>query len=391
MIVEQDDLRMKGTLLSPQRIIEAIPQIAWTNMPDGKVVYFNQRWYEYTGITEEESLKDGWQSTLHPDDLPRTLDYWNFSLQNGEAFESQYRIKRYNDNEYRWHLVRATPLCNDAGDIELWVGTCTDIHEQIMSLVKLAEAQHQLRNINQELSEKNKELVKTNNDLDNFIYTASHDLKSPILNLEGLVYALSKELLSGGELVTDILNMIEVSLSRFKNTIKDLTEISKIQKNLEDEQEVVKLKEIFRDVRIGVQDMIDFSGARIQTEFDVPIIQFSRKNLRSIFYNLISNAIKYRSTDRPLVIKVKSTKASEKMVLITVSDTGLGMNLSHKDQIFSMFKRLHTHVEGSGVGLYIVKRIIENAGGSIEVESEVGVGSFFKIYLPHTLLSEEDS
>jgi signal transduction histidine kinase len=130
--------------------------------------------------------------------------------------------------------------------------------------------------------------------------------------------------------------------------------------------------------------MIDHSNARIKLDFENNAsIKFSRKNFRSIIYNLISNAVKYRSPERTPEIHIQIKKL-EGYNLLRVKDNGLGFNLHQKEKMFTMFKRFHDHVEGTGVGLYIVKRIIDNAGGRIEVESKEGEGTEFRIYFRDT-------
>jgi PAS domain S-box-containing protein len=234
------------------------------------------------------------------------------------------------------------------------------------------------------LKARNEELQKTNNDLDNFIYTASHDLKAPITNIEGLVHMLVRHLSAGSleaPVVDKVVTMMGTSIGRFKNTINDLTELTKLQRVTQDDIALVELSELFEEIRLDLETAIQDSGARLAVDFSqCPSIRFSKKNLRSIMYNLVSNAIKYHSAEREPFIRV-SSKVEQDFCVLTVEDNGLGMDLSQESKIFSMFKRLHDHVEGSGIGLYIVKRIIENSGGEIKVESKVGKGSMFEVYL----------
>jgi signal transduction histidine kinase len=125
--------------------------------------------------------------------------------------------------------------------------------------------------------------------------------------------------------------------------------------------------------------LIKDTNAHIQTDFQVPYIRFARKNIRSIFYNLLTNALKYRSPDRRAEIFVQSQQQNSYIVL-SFTDNGLGIPADQLGKIFLMFKRVHTHVEGSGIGLYIVKRIIESSGGTIEVTSQPGAGTTFTLF-----------
>jgi signal transduction histidine kinase len=124
------------------------------------------------------------------------------------------------------------------------------------------------------------------------------------------------------------------------------------------------------------------AGAEIDIHLDCPQVHFSKKNLQSILYNLLSNALKYRSSERELFVRI-SCYSNQSHHLLTIEDNGLGMDMRQEEKIFALFKRLHTHVEGTGIGLYIVKKMLENGGGKIEVESKLGVGSTFKVYFKH--------
>jgi len=241
---------------------------------------------------------------------------------------------------------------------------------------------------NEELENKNQELRKVNIDLDNFIYTASHDLKAPIANIEGLLTALFEDIKDAD--LDDIKRMVLLSIEKFKNTVHDLTEISKVQKESSEDVGVVNFKEVLGEIEEDIHASIADAKARIQTDFKVPEIHFSKKNLRSVIYNLVSNAVKYCSPDRMPVVNISTFKKGQ-FVVLKVGDNGLGFNPSYQNKIFGMFKRLHQHVEGSGVGLYIVKRIIENSGGKIEVKSAVDVGTTFEVYFKIIKVSNGDT
>ena len=240
---------------------------------------------------------------------------------------------------------------------------------------------------NKELEANNKELSKVNNDLDNFIYTASHDLKAPISNIEGLITALFLEIDDDNPEFEKIRQMTTASIQKFKNTLNDLTEISKVQKENSDDVQIVHLNTLIEEIRLDIKSIIDKSKAQINLDLQVEEFKFSSKNMRSILYNLISNAVKYSSPERVPQVNV-STKVVSGYTILTVSDNGLGINPAYKSKLFGMFKRLHDHVEGSGIGLYIVKRIIENNGGKIEVESELNVGTTFKVYFKNAKQSK---
>ena len=236
----------------------------------------------------------------------------------------------------------------------------------------------------EKLAEANKELKRVNTDLDNFIYTASHDLKAPIINIEGLVNLLNRSFDAdnkNNQKVQALLGMIQQSIDRFKNTITDLAEVAKVQSEGEEEVSKISFKEMLEEVKLNVKSLIDESNAYIQEDFSqAPAISFSKKNLRSILYNLVSNAVKYRSADRPVKIFITSSRPNNTHILLSIQDNGVGIKEEDKPKVFMMFKRLNQHVEGTGVGMTIVKKIIDNNGGKIEIESEIGRGTLFKVY-----------
>lgn len=239
----------------------------------------------------------------------------------------------------------------------------------------------------EELNVSNQKLLSINADLDNFIYTASHDLKSPISNIEGLMYMLKNKMKGNGwedETTAKIIEMINVSIKRFRETISDLTEVAKVGKESA-HTDIINIKELISDVQNDLFINVLQSNAEIKIDVNPEIaISFSRKNLKSIIYNLLSNAIKYCHPDRTPMVQISLLEDSDYYVL-SYKDNGIGMDTSDKSKIFGLFKRLHTHVEGTGIGLYIVKKIIEDAGGKIELESKVGEGTTFWIYFRREL------
>ncbi len=346
-------------------LADNIPLLTWMADSEGGIFWYNKQWYNYTGTTEKEMEGWGWKSVHDPDELPGVIEKWTTSINSGIPFEMVFPLKGH-DNIYRPFLTRVVPIFDENGKIQTWFGTNVDVSD-----LKKSEAL---------LSEKNKELQKINSDLDSFVYTASHDLKSPISNLEGLVNVLS-ELISEkcNDEEEQIFNMIHTSIDRFKTTILDLTEISRIQKGFEDDLNDLGFEEILFEVKNDLTNLITNAKAIIISDFKIENIFFSTRSLKSIVYNLISNALKYKDPGRNAIVKITTEMLGDYM-LLSVEDNGLGINPDKKDTVFSMFKRLHSHVEGSGVGLYIVKRIIENNGGKIEIESELGVGTTFKLY-----------
>jgi PAS domain S-box-containing protein len=360
-----------------RRMLEGIPHIAWTANLEGNITYFNRRWYDYTGHTDDAlPLPEQWLLYLHPADAEGTGLHLSHCLGTGDAFEIEFRFRDQEGN-YRWMLGRALPTRNATGGITQWIGTCTDIHEHRLALERIDTTQRMLR-------ENNVQLTRVNVDLDNFIYTASHDLKAPISNIEGLLDALLVELPPDtvqSETVEPLLHLMQDSVNRFKRTIEQLTDVSKLQKEHGSPTELVGVAAVVHDVCLDLEPLIQSTGAKLTIEVAAHTILFSEKNLRSVVFNLLSNGLKYRSPDRPLHLKLRTWREGEHTVL-EVEDNGLGLDATSKRRLFGMFQRFHDHVEGSGIGLYMVKKMVENAGGRISVRSELGVGTAFLVYFP---------
>lgn len=268
-------------------------------------------------------------------------------------------------------------------EVDVWYVPDKDEEGNVRGIVVMSVDLTERFKFEQELSQKNEELRKTNIDLDNFVYTASHDLKAPISNIEGILYSLNdtmpQECLDNPD-VQLLLSMMNTSISKFKNTIQDLADITRVQKNTEEDISEIDVCNITDEIQFDLREVISINKAIILLDTSsCPTIKYSKKNLRSIIYNLLSNAIKYRSPNRLPEIKI-STERVNNTVILSFKDNGLGIESGKIDKIFQMFKRLHDHVEGTGIGLYIVKRIVDNSGGRIEVFSELGKGTEFKIY-----------
>jgi len=176
----------------------------------------------------------------------------------------------------------------------------------------------------------------------------------------------------------EFLDMINSSIKKFSSLIKDIGTIAKIEADMLT-MEMVDLDAIINNIEWSLANKIETSGALITRDLEVKHIFFSKKNLRSIVYNLVSNAVKFRRDESPLV-HIHCAKEGDHIIL-TVRDNGLGIPKVRLNKIFEMYGRLHQDIEGHGIGLYLAKKIVDAAGGNIIVESEPGKGSKFMIYL----------
>ncbi|PST83124.1 ATP-binding protein [Pedobacter yulinensis] len=210
--------------------------------------------------------------------------------------------------------------------------------------------------------------------------TIAHDIKNPLTALGMTIDMLKKIPEKGMERFPRLLQNVESSLLKMKTIIADLVQSRWQGPRYQAVDELLDLQNILEDVRLTLSHQIQHSSALIRTEVGVSEITFARRKLRSVIYNLVNNAIKYRSDERRPEINIRSYEA-DGFAVISVADNGIGIDSRHLDSIFNKFERLADTGEGDGVGLYLVKQIMESAGGKITVESEPGKGSVFSVYL----------
>ncbi|MBC6609767.1 PAS domain-containing protein [Hymenobacter sp. BT507] len=245
-------------------------------------------------------------------------------------------------------------------------------------------ARNQIDDANRELSSTNQQLTRINQDLDNFVYTASHDLKQPVNNMAGIFEELKSTATFHDPEAPLLLGMFENALTQIYKTVEGLAEIVQVERHHGQlPTETVSLRPLTQAVIQSMHHQAEAAGAVFTLDFDeVPTIDFARLSLQSILYNLLSNALKYAHPDRTPLIRVAAEQMPAGAPVLVVQDNGLGMDLArYGADLFQMFRRFHDHVHGTGVGLYLVNRLVEQAGGRIAVESTVGEGTTFRVYL----------
>lgn len=352
-------------------LLQTLPQITWTNLPSGEVNFYNENWYKYTGLSLEESHGHGWHRVIHPNDFPKMKNDFEHSLKTGEVFVSEHRERRY-DGEYRWHLSRANPIRNEQGEITLWVGSATDIHEQ----KTIAEHLEKL------VSERTKQLERSNEDLQQFAHVASHDLKEPLRKIKIFTSRVQEEFKEEiPKKAYEFLDKINGASSRMQAMIDGVLNYSSVNSS-EQKVEQVDLNATILNAESDLEIVIAQKKAVIKSK-ELPTIEGSGILLYQLFYNLINNALKFTSTERVPVITITAEQKG-KLVEIKVSDNGIGFEAEYDRKIFETFVRLHSKdvYEGTGIGLALCKKIAERHGGNIKAEGEENKGATFIITLP---------
>ncbi|QNK63874.1 PAS domain S-box protein [Pedobacter sp. PAMC26386] len=332
-----------------------IPQITWTNLPSGRFNFFNERWYDYTGLSFDATFEESWDNIIHPEDLPSTKEKFAYCMKTGEVFEIENRYKR-NDGIYRWHLNRSIPLRNEVGELLFWVGTATDIDDQRKSIEKK----------------------------DEFIGIASHELKTPLTSLKAYLQLISnykKEAVP--DQVKTFIVKAESSISKLQILVNDLLDVSKIQAGkLHFNQYPLKVNELISTCAENASYMFpDYNIIYKPVDNDIQV-NGNIERLEQVLMNLINNAVKYSPLHKDIVLSF--TKEGSQ-VRVSVTDYGIGLSASQKDKIFERFYRVDDKnfmASGLGMGLYISMEIIKNHKGTIGVQSRINKGSTFYILLP---------
>lgn len=238
------------------------------------------------------------------------------------------------------------------------------------------------------LAQQNKDLTELNEMLDGLIYTASHDLKTPVINFQSMIKMLriAKEKPDNGPMVDNIIARMDAAAVRFHETISGLLDISRVERIGESlPMEPILLQPFVLNIWDSISDVAEAQGAIIDVSGIGNIsLHTNKEALLSVLQNLMTNALKYSAADRPCKVEI-STSARPGFTTIQVKDNGIGIDMATQgDKLFRMFKRLTTQGEGSGIGLYIVKRTLQKLGADIRAESQLGHGTIFMIDFPTT-------
>ena len=332
---------------------DSIQNLAWIADGDGWIYWYNQQWYDYTGTTLEEMEGWGWQKVHHPDHILQFSAFVKEAWKKGEAWEKTFLLRR-RDGEYRWFLTLVYPVKDANGNIERWIGTSTDIHDQ-----KTIEQQK-----------------------DEFIGIASHEMKTPLATAKGYIDLLLYSLNPEDQNAVLYANQTDKALNRLNNLITDLLDVSKIQNgqlsyNISKFDFNEMLSETIEIMEHGSKShSIEKCGASTTP------IPGDRDRLQQVLINLISNAIKYSPEANKVVLKVEELNGE---LQVSVQDFGIGISKQHLEKVFDRYYRAldgDKRFQGLGIGLYVSNSIVKRHGGKMWVESEEGKGSTFIFTLP---------
>ncbi len=349
-----------------QQIIDVLPQIAWTASKNGHIEFFNKRWYEYTGIINAHNLDKSWWNTILEKDHLKMIQFWREVKQEGKSSEIKVRLKTMIEGLFRWHKVSLVPVYNEDGVVIKWIGTATDIHNQMV----------QTRRLNA----KNTELLAINHYLDHFVHAVAHDLRAPVANLKAIFKILPKA--SENEKNKLIKNM-ENHIFNMDNVITGLIKVIDAQNNKETFTYGVNVREVISEVINNEQERLSAVKAQIRISVTEELeINYVKPYINAILLNLIHNAIDFRRPDKIPVIVIKGERLNEEYIKLSVSDNGIGIDLiKNKEKLFKPYVRLSTLSKGMGLGLHIIDVMVKRNGGRVEVKSQLDKGTEFILFL----------
>jgi PAS domain S-box-containing protein len=350
-------------------VIETMPTFAWTALPDGSVDFVNRHWHEYTALSSERTVGLGWQAAVHSADLKRHAEKWSVSLASGEPFENEVRYRRAADGQYRWFLARAVPLRDQRGKIIKWYGISTDIDDR-------KRAEQEREQLRADLAHMNRVSI-----LGELAASVSHELKQPITaamtNAETCILWLKRDQPDVDEALEATMRIVEDGT----RATEIIDRLRSLYKKSAPQRELVEVNEIIHEMVELLRAEGNQYAVSIRTDLvaDLPKITADRVQLQQVFMNLILNAIEAMK-ETGGVLTVKTQLGEHGQLLISVSDTGVGLPKEKTEQIFDAF--FTTKPQGSGMGLSISRSILESHGGRLWATANNGRGATFHFTFP---------
>lgn len=370
-------------------LTNSLPLIIFSIDKEGQLIYSNEWLTAFTGETIEGLNHNKWKQAIHPEDY----DFFAMLLKNLtipplKAVKTQTRIRNKKTGDYLWHQVSVSPLKGDDGELIYWIGFIVDIHAQkvfeetLMDNMELKQAQQQLQENQLMLERYIDELNRSNRELTQFAFIASHDLQEPVRKLlfysDFLLQKYTSKLDKKG---SEYLKNMHNASTRMRNLINDLLMFSQIHREKMKFKQV-DLNAVATDLRQDLEMVIEEKKATLNIE-TFPVLKADELMMRQLFSNIIGNSLKYSRSGVAPVISVSSRQENENLEIV-FSDNGIGFDEKYVSQIFTLFQRLHTReaYDGTGLGLAICRKIVELHNGNIRAEAKEGKGATFYVSLP---------
>ena len=348
-----------------ENLLDLSPQVVWFGQPDGQISYCNPYWYQYTGLSERETVGYGWADAIHPDERKQVVETVQSALQQGKDYEVEFRLRK-NDGSHCWFLARGRTGHDATGEVDAWLGIAVDIEER-------KRAEEEAWAASQAKSE--------------FLASMSHELRTPLNAIGG--YAELLALGIRGSLNADQaqdIARIRRSQQHLLTLINDVLNFAKVDAGQTEYRiTAVPVVEALRDTESMIAPQVLAKGLHYSFkggDKSASVLADPEK-LQQIVLNLLGNAVKFTESGGSITL---STATVGNCIQIRVADTGPGISAEKLDRIFDPFvqaeRRLNQPVQGVGLGLAISQDLAQAMGGKVTVESEVGRGSTFTLELP---------
>ncbi len=370
-LVQRSERELSGLGDRFRTLADNIPQLTWMADTEGRIYWYNKRWYDYTGTTQSDMESDGWKKVHDPDRIVEISARFMDAIERGVPWQDTFPL-RGKDGDYRWFLSMAQPIRDAHGTILRWFGTNTDVTEQREQEIELEAARDAAEEANHAKSQ--------------FLANMSHELRTPLSAVIGYSEMLEEEVEELGEkhLLAD-LGKIKSNARHLLSVINDVLDISKIEANkVEIFAEVFDVAEMVREVASTVGGLVESKGNTLDLRMadDLGSMHSDVVKIRQVLINLLSNAAKFTENGR---ITLGVSRASD-IVTFTVSDTGLGMTEEQLGRLFERFAQADASTTrrfgGTGLGLAITKAFTTMLGGEVSASSRPGLGSTFSVSIP---------
>jgi len=368
------------------------PVLIWVAGASGRYNFLNKTGLEYTGLTSAGEADAEWAGRIHPDDRAAYRALFAAHFASRQPYRTEYRLRRH-DGVYRWMLEDGKPMTAPDGTLTGYLGTAAEVHDQKL---QNEELELRVKQRTQSLREANADLERSNEELRQYAYVASHDLQEPLRKIVTFSKRLTQtnaEALTGqGQ---EYLVKITAAAQRMTRLIDELLDFSRTVRQ-ELKFEPTDLNKILRDVLLDFDLIIEEKGATVEADA-LPTIAAMPLQMTQLLHNLLSNALKFMAPDRPPVIRITVRRPTAEEVAqrlpqadpaaywqLSVQDNGIGFAPKFAEQIFSIFQRLHGKAayEGTGIGLALCRRITTNHSGDLFAEGKEGEGAVFHVLLP---------
>jgi PAS domain S-box-containing protein len=346
-------------------IANAIPHLVWSCLPGGTHDFFNDRWYEYTGLPPGPADTERWPEIVHPDDRARAGQLWQQALASGKPYEIEYRLRYHPTGEYRWCLTRAVPVHGPDGRLIRWLGTVTDVHEQRLTADELRRAAAKK---------------------DEFLAMLAHELRNPLAPIKAAADLLK---LAGGDnrRLGQAAGIIDRQVRHMTELVDDLLDVSRVTRGLvELDRQPIDMKTVVSSAVEQVKPLIEARTHALHVHAGAAhaSVYGDHTRLVQVLVNLLGNAAKYTPHGGRIDVDVQ---VEQDMVRVAVADNGSGIEASLLPCVFDIFTqgvRTPDRSQGGlGIGLALVKSLVALHGGQVRAHSDgPGRGSVFEVMLP---------